>query len=42
MVKKLSIKEKDALLETLQNRFNENMDRHPDMIWEDIQTRIEA
>lgn len=42
MVKKLTIKGKDALLETLQNRFNENMDRHPDMIWEDIQTRIEA
>lgn len=42
MVEKLSTEEKDVLLETLQERFNENMDRHPNMIWEDIQTRIEA
>lgn len=42
MTNKLSAKEKDDLLEILQERFLNHMDRHPGMNWEDIQTRIEA
>lgn len=42
MTNKLLAKEKDDLLEILQERFLNHMDRHPGMNWEDIQTRIEA
>jgi hypothetical protein len=42
MTNKLSAKEKDDLLEILQERFLNHMNRHPGMNWEDIQTRIEA
>lgn len=42
MAKKLTKEETEHLLKVLQERFNNNMERHPDMTWEDIQTRIEA
>ncbi|ALM52950.1 DUF4256 domain-containing protein [Halomonas huangheensis] len=30
------------LLQTLQERFESNMNRHPDMSWEDVQSRLEG
>ncbi|MFW5748925.1 MAG: DUF4256 domain-containing protein [Chloroflexota bacterium] len=38
----LSAEERQALLETLQARFEANMKRHEDLAWADVQARLEA
>ncbi|WP_227396025.1 DUF4256 domain-containing protein [Jeotgalibacillus aurantiacus] len=40
--KRLSTEQRQELLNTLKNRFDENMNRHPDLNWADVQERIEA
>jgi hypothetical protein len=40
--KKLSPKESDTLLGTLQARFEKNMGRHHGLVWADIAARLEA
>ncbi|AIF42968.1 DUF4256 domain-containing protein [Virgibacillus sp. SK37] len=40
--KELSPDQKNELLETLQARFEKNMDRHQDLQWEEIQTKLET
>ena len=32
----------DPLLPTLQTRFNQHAHRHPGLVWDDIQKRLEA
>jgi hypothetical protein len=39
---KLSTAERDALLGTLQTRFDNNMKRHKGLAWPDVLTRLEA
>lgn len=39
--KKLSTEQQHDILNILKNRFAENMDRHPDLKWENIQARLE-
>jgi hypothetical protein len=41
-MKKLSAKDRDALLETLQRRFEKNMHRHKGITWEAVATRLAA
>jgi len=38
---KLSAASKENLLKTLKERFKNNMHRHPEMIWEDVQEKLE-
>lgn len=38
----LSAKQREALLRTLQGRFEKNMRRHEGLTWERVQTRLEA
>ncbi|WHX28032.1 DUF4256 domain-containing protein [Virgibacillus halodenitrificans] len=40
--KELSVEQKNELLETLQARFEKNMDRHPNLQWGDIQSKLET
>ena len=40
--KKLSASEASALLSTLAQRFEKNMDRHKGLIWADVQTKLES
>lgn len=40
--KQLSPEESSALLETLKTRFDKNKDRHTGLIWDKIQTKLEA
>lgn len=40
--KALSPKQSETLLDTLQDRFQKNMDRHPGLRWSNVQTRLEA
>lgn len=40
--KQLSAQQRDALLTTLENRFEKNMNRHPRMRWADVKARLEA
>lgn len=42
MNKRLAERERIELIGMLEERFNNNMHRHPDMNWQEIQTRIEA
>lgn len=39
-IKTLSNEQKETLLETLQNRFNKNMNRHTHLNWNDIQEKL--
>ena len=39
--KKLSAEDRSALLEVLKARFEQNMKRHPDVAWKDVQARLE-
>ena len=39
--KTLSKQERAQLLKTLQERFEKNMSRHPDVSWADVQARVE-
>ncbi|WP_029293365.1 DUF4256 domain-containing protein [Chryseobacterium hispalense] len=39
-IKTLSNEQKETLLETLQNRFNKNMNRHTKLNWNDIQEKL--
>lgn len=40
--KKLPKKQQEELLGTLQDRFEENMDRHKSLKWADVQAKLEA
>ncbi|MEL7834186.1 DUF4256 domain-containing protein [Fodinibius sp. Rm-B-1B1-1] len=40
--KELSSKQQESLLKTLKQRFEDNMDRHANLKWQDIQARLEA
>lgn len=40
--KELSPAQRDALLTTLNARFEKNMNRHPDFEWNKVQRRLEA
>jgi hypothetical protein len=40
--KSLSKKEREALLATLQERFEKNKKRHPDVDWNDVRSRLEG
>lgn len=42
MAQALSEKEATTLLETLETRFNENMERHPNMNWHNIAQKLET
>jgi hypothetical protein len=37
-----SIEQSDLLFKTLQQRFEKNMNRHPDLNWSDIQKKLES
>jgi hypothetical protein len=39
--KKLSAPQREALLEQLENRFEQNRSRHPDLRWADVRARLE-
>src|SRR6476659_6148787 len=39
---KLSTKEREALLDTLQTRFQKNMNRHKGVDWVKVKTKLEA
>jgi len=41
MAHKLSANNKETLLKSLKERFENNMHRHPEMIWEDVQEKLE-
>lgn len=38
----LSVEQTEALLDTLKNRFEENINRHEDMEWDKIKVKLEA
>jgi hypothetical protein len=38
----LNLKQQEELIKTLKTRFENNMNRHVGMTWEDIQSRLEA
>ena len=38
----MAAEEHDALLNTLQSRFQNNPQRHPGVVWADVQARLEA
>jgi hypothetical protein len=40
--KALSTAEREALLATLKDRFEANMNRHPDIEWTAVQARLES
>ncbi len=40
--KELSPKQREELLNTLQARFEKNMNRHPDLAWAKVKARLEA
>ncbi len=40
--KELSMEQGEELLSTLKKRFEENMHRHQDLTWEDVQVKVEA
>jgi hypothetical protein len=42
MKKELSPKQRDELLAALKGRFENNMDRHPGLVWAKVQARLEA
>lgn len=42
MEKTLSTEEQTELIETLKSRFEENMNRHEDLKWADVQKKLEA
>ncbi len=42
MKQKLTIMQRQQLIETLKNRFYQNMSRHVGMDWQDIQVRLET
>ena len=42
MSKEISSEQKGQLLNTLQDRFKENMDRHENLEWREVQSRLEA
>ena len=42
MNKELSVKQKEAFLKTLKNRFEQNTNRHPKLDWDKVQTKLEA
>lgn len=39
---KISAKESDILLESLEKRFKENMERHPDIQWDEVLKKIQG
>lgn len=39
---KLSPEQRETLLQTLQNRFEKNKQRHPGIEWMDVKIRLEA
>lgn len=41
MMNKISAKESDMLLETLEKRFKENIERHPDIQWDEVLKKIQ-
>ncbi|MBS1505554.1 MAG: DUF4256 domain-containing protein [Bacteroidetes bacterium] len=42
MKKELSAKQRESLVKTLQERFDKNKNRHPDIDWTSVQTRLIA
>jgi hypothetical protein len=42
MAKKLSAEQSSALLNTLKSRFEKNKNRHSDIEWDKVQTKLEA
>ena len=40
MSKELSVKDKDALLQTLRNRFTKHMNRHKSLDWDKVEERL--
>jgi hypothetical protein len=42
MKKELSTEQKNALLETLKNRFEKNMNRHKNLTWEKVEAKLNA
>jgi hypothetical protein len=40
--RELALEQREELLRTLKNRFEKNMNRHPDFHWDGIQTKLEA
>jgi hypothetical protein len=42
MAKRLSARERNELLKVLQSRFENNMNRHPNLAWAAVQSRLEA
>lgn len=40
--KELSPQQREELLKTLKERFEKNMDRHPNLEWSEVQTRLEV
>jgi hypothetical protein len=42
MKKELSAKQKEALLNTLKERFEKNMNRHKGVKWKAVQTKLTA
>jgi len=40
--KELSVEQREELLQTLQARFEKNMNRHQDLEWTKVQTKLEA
>lgn len=40
--KKLGPGQRQALLDTLEARFESNMDRHPDLVWSVVRSRLES
>lgn len=40
LVKELSQEQREELLKTLKERFEKNMDRHPNLEWSKVQTRL--
>jgi hypothetical protein len=40
--RELALEQREELLRTLKNRFEKNMNRHPDFQWDGIQARLEA
>ena len=39
-MKQITKERKEALLEILKNRFNQNLKRHPDITWEDVLKKL--
>ena len=41
-LKTLNLEEQTSLLKTLKERFEKNNNRHESIVWEDVQTKLEA